>query len=224
MSHPFIDFESNTLDTMRILEAIRRFNITCRYLHISSAAVYGNPEALPVNEDTSKLPLSPYGWHKLMAELICQEYNGVYKLPTASVRPFSVYGPGLKKQLFWDIFQKAKINPKRIELWGTGKETRDFIYIDDLTYCISIIIEKAQMVGEVYNIASGEESTIKSAVEFFFNCMGWSTQMTFNNNVREGDPLNWQADIKKIVEMGFVPGTSLKQGLIRLSEWLKAVE
>ena len=120
MSHPFIDFEANTLDTIRVLEAIRRYIPTCRYLHLSSAAVYGNPGVLPVSEDASKHPLSPYGWHKWMAEQICREYHTVYHIAAAAVRPFSVYGPGLRKQLFWDIFQKLKADPATIEMWGTG--------------------------------------------------------------------------------------------------------
>ena len=71
--HPLEDFELNTFDTARILDAIRKHNKACKYLHISSAAVYGNPAHLPVNEEMACKPLSPYGWHKLMAEQLCKE-------------------------------------------------------------------------------------------------------------------------------------------------------
>ena len=223
MTHPFIDFESNTLDTLRVLDAIRRFNPGCRYIHISSAAVYGNPDKLPVTEDAPKQPLSPYGWHKLMAEQICGEYSTVYGLATAIVRPFSVYGPGLKKQIFWDVFQKIKTNPSAIELWGTGGETRDFVYITDLANCIEIVARQASMKGEVYNIASGTETKIKEAVEIFISCLQTATIPTFNNHVREGDPLQWRADITKVKNMGFVAETTLAKGLMQFSGWLKTI-
>lgn len=71
--NPVDDFRYNTLDTMLILEAIRINNPSCIYLHISSAAVYGNPDKLPIDEFAETRPVSPYGWHKLAAEKLCEE-------------------------------------------------------------------------------------------------------------------------------------------------------
>jgi UDP-glucose 4-epimerase len=221
MTHPFADFEANTLDTIRILDAIRRHNPACRYLHISSAAVYGNPDKLPIKEDAALHPLSPYGWHKLMSEKICVEYHSIYGIATAMTRPFSVYGPGLRKQLFWDLFQKCINNDGQVELWGTGKESRDFIYIDDLVESFHLILEKAPMQGEIYNIASGIETTIGKIVEIFLANLDNPPVVRFNNQVRQGDPLNWRADITPLQQIGFKNNTDLSTGVAKVIQWMK---
>jgi UDP-glucose 4-epimerase len=222
MTHPVSDFESNSLDTMRLLDGIRRYQPKCKYLHISSAAVYGSPAILPVKESAAQKPLSPYGWHKLTAELICQEFTTVFGIPTVVVRPFSVYGPGLKKQLFWDIFRKEKDSfGGSVELWGVGTESRDFIYISDLVKAFDTIIKNALFHGEVFNVASGSEVLIKDAASIFLSSLGVSNGISFNGNVREGDPQNWLADVSKLKNIGFQAETSMEEGLNKLAVWLK---
>jgi nucleoside-diphosphate-sugar epimerase len=98
ITDPVMDFESNCMATIRTLESIRLYSPDCRYIHISSAAVYGNPSRIPVIESELLLPISPYGWHKLVAEKLCIEYNSIFNIKTAFIRPFSVYGPGLRNR------------------------------------------------------------------------------------------------------------------------------
>ena len=107
IEHPEKDFELNVKNVGRILEAIKNRIPTCRFINISSAAVYGNPKSLPIKESDPTNPLSPYGINKLKSEKLLNEYFQKYGLRTCSLRIFSAYGPGLKKQLFWDIYQKA---------------------------------------------------------------------------------------------------------------------
>ncbi|NOT76638.1 MAG: NAD-dependent epimerase/dehydratase family protein [Cyclobacteriaceae bacterium] len=220
MTHPVLDFEANSLDTIRVLDAIRKHQPGCKYIHISSAAVYGNPVRLPIQEDDEKIPLSPYGWHKLISEQLCKEYTKIFTLNTAVVRPFSVYGPGLKKQMFWDIYQKTLGNKGSIELHGTGNESRDYIYINDMIHALDCILRNAPMQGEVYNLATGEETTIKKAVELFLHALDGTREYYFNNTVRPGDPLNWRADISKLKVLGFNSQVSVSKGLQELAEWL----
>lgn len=223
MTHPFNDFEANCLDTLRMLECLRRYQKSCRYVYISSAAVYGNPEKLPVLETDRLQPLSPYGWHKLIGENLCKEYSHIYGLSIVIVRPFSVYGPGLQKQLFWDLFQKFKSGHASIELWGTGSESRDFIFIHDLVKSIEILIHRSSMNAEVYNAASGSEITIKEVSETFFRILDPSIKIQFNNNVRGGDPLNWRADVSKIKNLGFEPETNIIEGINILTAWMRSL-
>ena len=222
MLHPVSDFEANCLDTIRTLDAIRKHQPHCKYIHLSSAAVYGNPENLPVQENDRKQPMSAYGWHKLVSEQLCDEYTSVYHLRTAIIRPFSVYGEGLKKQLFWDLYQKL-LSKKDILLHGTGKESRDFINVRDLVRAIECVIQKGNMNGEVYNLASGIETTIKEAVTIFFD--QWEKKYTYNFNgvVREGDPLNWRADTNQLKKLGFDPAIDLPTGLKALTDWMKSL-
>lgn len=223
MSHPFADFEANSLDTIRILEIIRKVQPTCKYLHISSAAVYGNPEKLPICETDAAKPLSPYGWHKLLAEYLCREYSQIYGLKTAIIRPFSVYGPGLKKQLFWDLYQKTIVADDYIELWGLGTESRDFVYITDVIRCLELIANYGNMSGEVYNIASGTETTIREVATEFCKVIKPQIAVTFNSKIRQGDPLNWKADISKIESLGFKPQVDISLGISKIAEWFKSL-
>jgi UDP-glucose 4-epimerase len=221
MTHPVIDFEANSLDTIRVLEAIRKHQPMCKYIHISSAAVYGNPTTLPVQEEHVTVPLSPYGWHKLIAEQLCKEYSSIYSLNLAVIRPFSVYGIGLKKQLFWDIYHKIENSTSTIELHGTGLESRDFIHVHDLIQAIDFILKKGSLRGEVYNLASGVETTIQEVVDIFISTLKHPVSYRFSGKVRAGDPLNWRADITRIRELGFTPSYTLRNGLLEVSGWLQ---
>ena len=220
MQHPQLDFESNTLDVIRLLDAIRKHNSNCKYLHISSAAVYGNPSSLPISEASSKQPLSPYGWHKLMSEQICAEYFSIYKIPIAIVRPFSVYGERLKKQLLWDICLRLKEN-NSIQLFGTGSESRDFIHCKDLVRLMLLLVKRASFEGEVYNAASGIESSINSIAAIFESHFNTKKKISFSGEVRPGDPLNWRADVTPISVLGFSTSTSLDKGIRDYIDWFE---
>jgi nucleoside-diphosphate-sugar epimerase len=218
---PLLDFDANCYDVIRILQLIKEKNPGCKYLHFSSAAVYGNPSTLPIREQDNLAPVSPYGWHKLIAEKICEEYSQLYNICCSVVRPFSVYGPGLRKQLIWDMYMKTK-KSKSVELWGDGTESRDFIYIDDLVDSIELILRTQQETRfGIYNLASGEETTIQDVARIFYNALDPDVVYTFNGNARPGDPKNWKADIGKLLGAGFTPRYTLESGLKNTAEWIK---
>jgi dTDP-glucose 4,6-dehydratase/UDP-glucose 4-epimerase len=222
VENPAEDFHSNVNETFKILDAIRQFNKNCKYLHISSAAVYGNPEQLPIKENDACNPLSPYGCHKLISEKICNEFCKLYNLLITIIRPFSVFGPGLKKQLFWDIYQKYKLNPSEIELWGNGSETRDYIYIDDFISLINFLLINSEMKGDVYNVGSGIEISITEAISTFFEAFETRPQFCFNGKNKEGNPLQWKADIKKLTLLGFQNKHKFQNAITLTADWLKA--
>lgn len=220
IEHPLSDFEANCFDTGRVLDAIRLSGSKCRYFHISSAAVYGNPASIPIKENDPTNPVSPYGWHKLISEVICKEYLQVYGIRSCIIRPFSVYGPGLRKQLFWDLYHKA-LAKKSVELFGTGNESRDFIFISDLVRIFDILIKNAPMEAECYNIASGIETRIKEAAELFVSNFSNPPILSFNNHTKAGDPLYWKADISRIAALGFTPSVSMEEGLRLTFKWIR---
>ncbi len=220
-SSPLMDFEANVSDILMLLECVKEYNSNCKIVNISSAAVYGNPKHLPVAEDSIIAPISPYGWHKYMSEIACKEYFELFNIKTCSIRPFSVYGPGLKKQIIWDIFQKLKRQDTTIELFGTGEETRDFIYIDDLVRSIAVIVEKADFNGEVYNVASGNEINISTLASSLLSKIEFKGKLVFNKQVKQGDPRFWLANIKKVSDLGYTPKVDIDEGLTRTVEWLK---
>lgn len=221
INHPVADFEANTLDVVKFLDGLRRYSPGCKYIHISSAAVYGNPRSLPVKETDELKPLSPYGWNKWISELVCKQFSAIYSIKTAIVRPFSVYGPGLRKQVFWDTYQKYLKSPHQVEMWGTGNETRDFIYIEDLVRAIDIIAENGALNGDIFNLASGIECSIKQVIDLLFSDFPDKPKVIFNQNVRAGDPLFWKADIQKIKDVGFISKTTIDTGIKELATWLR---
>jgi UDP-glucose 4-epimerase len=221
LENPMLDFDLNAVNVFKILEAIRLYNPNCFFINISSAAIYGNPEKLPVVESMKPAPLSPYGVHKHFAEQICKEYSFYFNIKTCNLRLFSAYGPGLKKQFFWDLFNKFK-NEQIIELYGTGTESRDFIYVDDVAKCLNLVIQNRNSLPDILNVASGVQTTISEAAKIFSKLLNNSKQINFGGQYRIGDPLNWQADIQILKKIGFQPSFSLEQGLFQYILWLKS--
>jgi len=219
--NPLKDYTLNTVNVFKILDAIREYQPKCKFINLSSAAIYGNPIRLPIQENFGYSPVSPYGIHKMQAELICKEFFDFYNLHTCSLRIFSAYGEGLKKQLFWDLYQKFFKPNEVVELFGTGIETRDFIYIGDIIQAINCILKNANFNGEAINIANGEELTIKSIAELFNKEFGLGKKIVFNNIQKKGDPLNWRADISTLKSYGYKQKISIEQGTKKFINWAK---
>lgn len=221
--NPSQDFELNVVNVQKILVAIRDYNSNCNFINFSSAAVYGNPKVLPIAENSICKPLSPYGFHKLQSELLLTEYHKFFGLHTCSLRVFSAYGPGLRKQLFWDLYQKA-IDNEIVSLFGSGTETRDFIYIDDLIQILDLVIHHSSFQGSIYNVASNTETTIAQAAKVFIKEFSPQKKLAFNGETKIGDPNNWVADITGIIQMGFQKTFSLEEGIKKYVLWLKELK
>lgn len=220
LEKPYNDFQLNTLNVFKVLDAIRRFNPECRYVNMSSAAVYGNPELLPITESMPCRPVSPYGIHKKVAEIICEEFYRFWGIHTCCIRIFSAYGPRLRKQLLWDIAQKA-IHNDAVELFGTGHETRDFIYITDLVRLIDCVITKAPFEADIINAANGKQIETSKIARLMLESLGCGKEPNFKGTNRKGDPLNWEADIAKAGELGYRQEVEIEEGINNYVKWLR---
>lgn len=220
---PDTDFRLNVKNVEKILQSIKKYSPDCRLINFSSASVYGNPKHLPVSESAVLDPLSPYGRHKLRSEVLLKEYHDKYRLRTCSMRVFSAYGPGLRKQIFWDVYKKST-QGKKIILFGTGKESRDFIFIDDLVRAIDCIIRSADFSGESINVSSGVETSIRDAATLLLSFLGNDHSVEFSGEEKKGDPKNWRADITILKKLGFVPFVTFEEGIKKYAEWLKEQE
>jgi UDP-glucose 4-epimerase len=217
-SDPKQDFLSNTDLYFDVLEAVRQFAPACQVVLISSAAVYGNPTSQPVSESTTLAPISPYGYHKAMAEELGQMYHRIFGLRTCAVRVFSAYGPGLRRQVVYDAIRMLRASrPGHPAVFrGTGQETRDFIHVDDVARGVNAVIQGARWTGEAYNLASGDSSTIADLVEMVRSLLGTPSVATFDGVPARGHPLAWQADISRIRALGFAPAWTLQRGVADL--------
>lgn len=223
LQHPMRDYNLNAVNVFKLLDAIRIYQPACRFINLSSAAVYGNPNYLPITESTAVVPVSPYGFHKSMSEQVCEEFFRFFGIATCSLRIFSAYGEGLKKQLFWDLFQKTK-SAGSISLFGTGKESRDFIYIDDLVQAIYLVAQHADFKGQAINVANGSEVFIRDCVKTFYAFFDKPVQYQFMGQGRAGDPNNWVADISILQQLGYKQQYQLANGLKKYYEWIKATD
>lgn len=135
-----------------------------------------------------------------MGEELCSYYNRVHGYHIRCVRIFSAYGSGLRKQLLWDIYQKY-LNTGRIDLFGTGNETRDFIHISDILRALELILAY-QGPEEIFNVANGEEVSIRELAEIYAKQLGENTDIVrFNGETKVGDPQNWRADISLLKKL-----------------------
>jgi len=221
VTDPVADFNAGPIMTFELLNAIRLHARECKIIFLSSAAVYGNPEFLPVTESHAAKPVSPYGFHKLQSEIICREFAEVYGLRTASLRIFSAYGPGLRRQVLWDICRKA-LSSGSIKLQGNGTESRDFIHVEDIARAINQVADSADLCGEVYNVGSGSETSIASLVKLIFRSLNVDRVCEFDGKVPPGTPLNWRADISRLQSFGFKPAVPLDDGVAAFATWCKA--
>ena len=221
MSDPAADFFGNTVLTFEILNYLRLNSPNCRFIFLGSAAVYGNPESLPVKENQSLSPLSPYGFHKQQCEQLCLEFTKVYNVPTAIVRIFSAYGPGLRRQVLWDICQKA-IAQNSLILQGTGQESRDFIHALDIAKALMTIATSAPMHGEVYNLGTGKEVTISKLANMILEALEFDDIPQFDGVIPTGNPLCWQADVSKLQALGFNASIPLERGVKTFANWCRA--
>jgi UDP-glucose 4-epimerase len=212
------DFQHGVVLTFSMLEALRRHAPGCRFVLLSSAAVYGDPESLPVCETSRVRPLSPYGYHKRQCELLVEEYAALHGIRGVSARVFSAYGPGLRRQVVWDICSRS-LREGRLALKGTGCESRDFIHAADVASALVCLIERADARGETINVAAGRETTIAELASLLLEYLRLPFAPEFDGVLPGGDPANWRADIARLSALGFKPSVSLEAGLAETAAW-----
>jgi nucleoside-diphosphate-sugar epimerase len=227
VQNPYRDFSVSVPGTVRLLTYIAKYQPSARLVFFSSAAVYGNPGVLPIEETAEVAPISPYGIHKASSEFLLQHYARLYHLRTTVLRVFSAFGAGLKKQFFWDLskfaFRAAALGEKCITLHGTGRESRDFLHAHDIAKAALCIAGRAGVPGhEVFNVGSGRETTIAEAASLLLRHLDIDVSVEFNGVQRTGEPLNWRADVTRLSAAGFRPETSLSEGIRTVATWLAA--
>lgn len=219
---PFADFTHNTVLNHVVLDAIHRYSPQTKMVLLSSAAVYGNPVRLPVQETDSLNPISPYGFHKMQSELIAREFYTCFNISTIVLRVFSCYGAGQRKLFLWDLCNKA-MAAQKIVLKGCGNESRDFVHVDDVASCIYHLIKKDIKGFEIFNLASGRECSIRETAILLADKMGRGNEIDFEGAKNTGNPDNWVADTSKLTQTGFAVQTPFEKGIAAYADWFKSI-
>ena len=219
--YPKEDFERTINSTLEVLEFMRLYAKDAKLVIPSSAAVYGQKEKKQISVRSRLNPVSPYGNSKRMVETLTNFYGNHFKLKISIVRLFSLYGPGLKKQLLWDACQKISLGNNLYS--GTGLETRDWIYIDDAASLILLALENASISTPIFNGGSGKALSIKELLIFLYKEFGIDITPDFTGIVRDGDPLYFKADIKESLALGWEPNIFWKDGVLEYIKWYKSI-
>jgi len=215
VTDPFPDFSVNLEGTMNVLEAARRAKVD-KVKFASSAAVYGNTKDVPVSEDCTVQPLSPYGLSKLSAERYVLLYNSLYGMENHALRLFNVYGKGQQPHNPYSgvitKFAQAIATDAQPVIYGDGEQTRDFVHADDVANAFSLSL-KSRGCDSPINVASGREIKILDLLEKMCSLSGKTPNPKFLS-ARKGEIARSCADISLARSMlGYKPCVSMENGL-----------
>jgi UDP-glucose 4-epimerase len=210
---------NNILATQKLLEAAKAQPIQ-KFIYASSSSVYGLTSSLPMAETNLLRPLSPYGVTKLAAEQLCFLYFKNHNVPTVSLRFFTVYGPGQRPDMAFHKFFKCMAEDKPIIIFGDGKQTRDFTYIDDIVAACLAALRHGKR-GETYNVGGGHREKLEDVFPLLEEICQKKVTILWAEE-QKGDVPHTFADIEKAKrDLQYAPQTVLREGLKEEWNWIQ---
>ncbi len=224
IENPINDVRNNYIGTVQVLEYARRKGIQ-KVVFASSAAVYGDVETLPVREDAPCRPLSPYGIDKLGSEHWLQYQNSIFNMDAQPLRFFNVYGPRQDPHSPYSgvisIFSDRASAGVELRIFGDGEQTRDFVYVGDVSRAIVLALFAEGGDGSPANIGTAKETSVNQLAGLINEFCGGRSEI-FHAEARDGEILRSVADTSRAKELfGFVAETELRDGLEVTVESLK---
>ncbi len=225
MADPYGYVEVNVLATAGLLEAAAKAKVK-RFVFVSSSSVYGETTKVPMREDDLTAPVSPYAASKLAGELLCGLFSRSFGLETVSVRYFNVFGPRQSLENEYAVvvpkFVMCLLRRESPPVYGDGKQSRDFTYIDNVAEATILASQRPKVNGEVLNVALGEEHSVLELLEELNRILGLSVKPAFQPP-RPGDVLRTFADASRAKRvLNWTGRVNFSEGLKRTAEWFKA--
>lgn len=210
---------NNILATQHLLEAARAAPPD-RFVYASSSSIYGQAEALPTPESATPQPFSPYGTTKLAGEHLCRLYHGNYGLPVVSLRYFSVYGPRQRPDMAFSTFCEAALRGEPLTVYGSGRQTRDFTYVEDVVAATRSAAESQSAIGRVYNIGGGSRVSLGEALEILAELTERPLDVQYQS-FQYGDVLDTGAETAAARrDLDFRPSMAFPEGLGLQFAWV----
>jgi nucleoside-diphosphate-sugar epimerase len=223
IKNPILFNDVNLMGTLNLLRASLDSDVR-RFVFASSAAVYGDSKPTKKRENTLCKPISPYAVSKLAAEHYVKLFNELYGLETVSLRYFNVYGPrqfaGSSYNAVITAFISRVLNGQPPIIYGDGKQTRDFVHVDDVVSANMLALKNKNAVGEVFVIASGTAISVDGLAKRLQKITNTERLKPVFAEPRVGDIRHCSADISKAENLlGFRPKILLEDGLSSLVKW-----
>lgn len=215
---PRLDCLTNVVGILNYLEAARHAGVSC-FVSASSGAALGEVEP-PLSEEKVPHPVSPYGASKLSGEAYCSAYHKTFGVQTVALRFGNVYGPlSDHKNSAVAKFVRRAMNGERLEIYGSGAQTRDFVYIEDLVRAVYLAATVPDVGGEVFQIATSAETSVDEMVALLLPVLseaGFDGIEVIKTEPRQGDVLRNYADTSKAARLlGWKAEVGLEEGLRR---------
>jgi len=208
----------NVNATQILLEACINHQIV-RFVYASSSSVYGDGVPIPMREDTRPCPRSPYGVSKLAAEHLCLLYHANYGVPTVALRYFTIYGPRQRPDMAFHRFLRCLLTKEPLHLYGDGKQTRDFTFVEDAV-AATVSAGERGIAGAVYNIGGGSRVSLNETIELMAGCTGLTPDVR-HEPTQLGDMHDTFADTTLArADLGFSPRVTLEDGINAEFQWL----
>ncbi|HOZ03185.1 MAG TPA: NAD-dependent epimerase/dehydratase family protein [Candidatus Woesebacteria bacterium] len=222
----YLDY--NLFGTLAVLEAMRLNNVKT-FIFSSSAAIYGEPQRTPIQEDDRTLPINPYGVTKLAMEGLLNSYVSSFGFTGIALRYFNLYGPEEHHQPETHAiprFIDQLLHDQPITVWGDGSHQRDFVYIDDIVVAHLVALDysvKNPAKHHYFNLSTGTASSVLSVIEQIAQILGKTPQIE-HHQFRPGDPLVLLADPSKAQQqLGWKAQVNLPAGLKLTIEYFKNI-
>ena len=217
VSNPYAFIESNVIGTYTILEVMRKVNPETTLVHVSTDEVYGDIEEGSFKEKDVLKPSSPYSASKASADMLVLAYVRTYGLNAVITRCTNNYGAyQFPEKLIPKAIIRAKMD-KKIPIYGTGKNVRDWIFVKDHCEAIDLVLERGKE-GEIYNISSGEEKTNLEVVTGILRIMDKPNLIEFVED-RPGHDVRYSLNSSKLRKLGWKPNYGFEEGLRETIEW-----
>ncbi len=211
----------NILATQRLLERYRDAKLE-RFVYASSSSVYGDAEKYPTDESLLPRPFSPYGVSKLAGEHLVLLYGRNFGMNVAALRYFTVYGPRQRPDMAFHKFCKALLRGEEIPVYGDGRQSRDFTFIDDAIEANVRAWQRSAPQG-VYNIGGGSQVDVLQAVEILEKALGAKAKLRFEARP-PGDPLRTRADATRLrADLDYATRVGIEDGLAAEARWSKTL-
>lgn len=224
MAAPREDFARSVITTAELLDWLRLESPETCLVAASSAAVYGAEHDGPIGESVEGTPVSPYGYHKLLMEHLCRSYAATYRIRVALPRMFSVYGPGLRKQLLWDLCTKLSSGSDVVELSGTGDELRDWIDVRDVVKALGLAKELASEAAPRINVGTGIATSVREVATLVVAAWPKRVKLLFSGGSRSGNPFSLLADNSQLDALGFKWTVRVDSGVLDYVRWYLSSE